>query len=104
MSRLATGTVRGRSLSAAALATAGLLLTACAAAGTARGSESASGQDEDVKVGLVYSRTGLLADYGRQYRGGFMAGLDYATKGTGRVAGHRIEVTEQDDAGDPGKA
>ena len=55
-------------------------------------------------MGLVYSRTGLLADYGKQYRDGFMAGLDYATNGTGKVAGHRIEVTEQDDAGDPGKA
>lgn len=55
-------------------------------------------------MGLVYSRTGLLADYGKQYRDGFMAGLDYATHGTGKVAGHRIEVTEQDDAGDPGKA
>ncbi|WP_327711365.1 substrate-binding domain-containing protein [Streptomyces sp. NBC_00464] len=92
---------------AAALTAAGLLLTGCTAAGTAGGSGSdGSGKSDDasVKVGLVYSRTGLLADYGKQYRDGFMAGLDYATKGTGKVAGHRIEVTEQDDAGDPGKA
>ena len=89
----------------AVLAAAGLLLTGCTAAGTAGGSGSGkSADDAAVKVGLVYSRTGLLADYGKQYRDGFMAGLDYATKGTGKVAGHRIEVTEQDDAGDPGKA
>lgn len=94
----------------AVLAAAGLLLTGCTAAGTAgnSGSDGAGGSgksaDAPVKVGLVYSRTGLLADYGKQYRDGFMAGLDYATQGTGKVAGHRIEVTEQDDAGDPGKA
>ncbi|WP_406493822.1 substrate-binding domain-containing protein [Streptomyces sp. NBC_00846] len=109
MRRRAPGTVRHhRSLAAVAtLASAGLLLVGCTAAGKAGEDDSASGKgakDQSVKVGLVYSRTGLLADYGKQYRDGFMAGLDYATKGTGKVAGHRIEVTEQDDAGDPGKA
>ncbi|WP_335932057.1 substrate-binding domain-containing protein [Streptomyces sp. PTD5-9] len=109
MRRTSTGTVRRRprSLSAVtALASAALLLAGCTAAGKAGEDGSASGdaKDRSVKVGLVYSRTGLLADYGKQYRDGFMAGLDYATKGTGKVAGHRIEVTEQDDAGDPGKA
>ncbi|MFD7496916.1 substrate-binding domain-containing protein [Streptomyces sp. NPDC059832] len=107
MRRRATGTAHHRrSLSAVvALTAAGLVLTGCTAAGKA--GESDSGGDAKggtVKVGLVYSRTGLLADYGKQYRDGFMAGLDHATKGTREVAGHRIEVTEQDDAGDPGKA
>ncbi|MFC9248703.1 substrate-binding domain-containing protein [Streptomyces sp. NPDC057136] len=96
--------VQHRFLTAAALATAALLLAGCTAAGQAGGSDSADGKDDSVKVGLVYSRTGLLAAYGKQYRDGFMAGLDHATKGTRKVAGHRIEVTEQDDAGDPGKA
>ncbi|MFE7351855.1 substrate-binding domain-containing protein [Streptomyces sp. NPDC057543] len=109
MRRRAPGTVRHhRSLAAVAtLASAGLLLVGCTAAGKAGEDDAASGKgakDQSVKVGLVYSRTGLLADYGKQYRDGFMAGLDYATKGTNKVAGHRIEVTEQDDAGDPGKA
>ena len=36
------------------------------------------------KVGLVYSKSGALASYGEQYRQGFTAGLDFATKGTGR--------------------
>ncbi|MFV5990996.1 substrate-binding domain-containing protein [Streptomyces sp. NPDC056231] len=109
MRRRATGTVHHRRpLSAlATLAAAGVLLTGCTAAGKAGESDTASGKgakDQTVDVGLVYSRTGLLAAYGKQYRDGFMAGLDFATKGTGKVAGHRIEVTEQDDAGDPGKA
>ncbi|MGW6093316.1 substrate-binding domain-containing protein [Streptomyces sp. NPDC055157] len=109
MRRRATGTVHHRrSLSAVVtLAAAGLLLVGCTAAGKAGEADSASSKGtkgQTVKVGLVYSRTGLLADYGKQYRDGFMAGLDYATNGTGKVAGHRIEVTEQDDAGDPGKA
>ncbi|MCT2547353.1 substrate-binding domain-containing protein [Streptomyces atratus] len=109
MRRRATGTARHRrSLhTAAALTCAGLVLAGCTAAGKAGESDSGSAgdaKDATVKVGLVYSRTGLLADYGKQYRDGFMAGLDHATKGTRKVAGHRIEVTEQDDAGDPGKA
>lgn len=87
------------------LTAAGLVLAGCTAAGKAGGSDSGGdSKDRTVKVGLVYSRTGLLADYGKQYRDGFMAGLDHATKGTREVAGHHIEVTEQDDAGDPGKA
>ncbi|GAA1973432.1 substrate-binding domain-containing protein [Terrabacter lapilli] len=56
------------------------------------------------KVGLVYSKSGPLASYGQQYRQGLTAGIDYATKGTGAVAGHQIQITEQDDAGDPAKA
>jgi branched-chain amino acid transport system substrate-binding protein len=56
------------------------------------------------KIGLVYSKSGPLATYGQQYRQGFEAGLDFATKGTGEVKGHPIEITEQDDAADPAKA
>ncbi|MFC8227129.1 substrate-binding domain-containing protein [Streptomyces sp. NPDC057287] len=106
MRRRAVGTVHRRTLTAAVLGASALLLAGCTAAGQAGGSGSGSGSeaDEAVKVGLVYSRTGLLAAYGKQYRDGFMAGLDYATKGTGKAGGHPIEVTEQDDAGDPGKA
>ncbi|KPC85076.1 MULTISPECIES: substrate-binding domain-containing protein [Streptomyces] len=105
MRRRAVGTVQRSPLTAAALGAAGLLLVGCTAAGQAgEGSGSGKDGDEAVKVGLVYSRTGLLAAYGKQYRDGFMAGLDHATKGTGKAGGHPVEVTEQDDAGDPGKA
>ena len=72
-----------------------------AAAGP-EGTETAGGSP--VKVGLVYSKSGPLATYGEQYRQGFTAGLDYATNGTNAVGGRTIEITEQDDAGDPAKA
>lgn len=61
-------------------------------------------QGAPVKVGLVYSVSGALASYGKQYIDGFRAGLNYATGGTGKVNGHTIEVLEADDAGDPAKA
>ena len=57
-----------------------------------------------VNVGLVYSKTGLLGVYGNEYIEGFQIGLDYATHGTGMANGHKINVTERDDAGDPAKA
>ncbi|MEU7713438.1 substrate-binding domain-containing protein [Micromonospora chalcea] len=82
---------------------------AVALAATACGSpqDTASGGGDDaapVKVGLVYSQSGPLASYGKQYIDGFKAGLDFATKGTGKVGDRTIEVTEADDAGDPAKA
>ncbi|WP_405800382.1 substrate-binding domain-containing protein [Streptomyces halstedii] len=92
--------------SVAALAVAALLASGCAKAGTA-GSDTAAGGGKDsapVEVGLVYSKTGPLAAYGKQYVEGFQAGLDYATKGTGKAGGRTIKVTERDDAGDASKA
>lgn len=98
-------TSRARSVAALALLAAGLLLAGCAAPGTSgsggSGSGSGSAASAPVKVGLVYSRTGLLAAYGQQYYEGFEAGLKYATNGTGKVGGHRIEVTAKDDTGTP---
>ena len=94
-----------------ALALAGALVGvsvgACGAPGSpgaAAGDATSGGGGAAYKVGLVYSRTGPLATYGAQYLAGFNAGLDYATKGTDKVNGHPITVTESDDAGDPAKA
>ena len=56
------------------------------------------------KVGIVYSRTGLLAAYGAQYIQGLRYGLAYATKGTMRVNGRPIQLTIVDDGTDPTKA
>jgi branched-chain amino acid transport system substrate-binding protein len=64
----------------------------------------AAGAKSPVNVGLIYSKTGPLASYGAQYAEGFAAGLDYATHGTGMAGGHKIVVTERDDATDPAKA
>jgi branched-chain amino acid transport system substrate-binding protein len=58
----------------------------------------------DVKFGLIYSQTGVLASYGKEYIDGFNIGLKYVTKGTGMVNGHKIVVSVNDDAGDPAKA
>ncbi len=74
-----------------------------AGAGDASGAGAAGG-GAPFKVGLVYSKSGPLASYGAQYRQGLTAGIDYATKGTGKVSGRSIEISEQDDAGDPAKA
>lgn len=85
---------------------AAVALAACGSPGApgAGGGADPSGGSAPYKVGLVYSKTGALAAYGEQYRESFTVGLDYATKGTGEVDGHKVEVTEQDDAGDPAKA
>lgn len=61
-------------------------------------------QGAPVKVGLVYSQTGALASYGKQYIDSFKAGLSFATGGTQKAGNRAIEVIEADDAGDPAKA
>jgi branched-chain amino acid transport system substrate-binding protein len=66
--------------------------------------QQAAGGGQDLNVGIVYSQSGPLASYGRQYADGFKAGLSYATKGTGKIGDRKINVTWADDAGDPGKA
>ncbi|GAA1985857.1 substrate-binding domain-containing protein [Catenulispora subtropica] len=103
-----------RRFSAAAIAAASIAaLAACgspskAAGGSSGGSggttAAAAATGSPIKVGLVYSETGPLAGYGKDYYEGFLAGLDYATHGTGVVNGHKIEVVQKDDAGDPTKA
>ena len=67
-------------------------------ASTPRGSQAASAY----KVGIVYSRTGLLAAYGAEYIEGLRLGLAYATHGTNKVNGHPIQLNIQDDGGEPG--
>jgi branched-chain amino acid transport system substrate-binding protein len=95
--------MRKRSLPALLLAAplaAALISTGGIAPPVARAADAPA----PVNVGLVYSKTGLLGGYGAEYADGFAAGLEYATNGTGMVNGHKIVVTERDDAGDPAKA
>ncbi|MET7400669.1 ABC transporter substrate-binding protein, partial [Dactylosporangium sp. NPDC005572] len=85
----------------------GLTLAATLAAACSSPQEAAeepAGDGAPIKVGLVYSQTGALASYGKQYIDGWKAGLAYATKGTGKVGNRPVEVKEVDDAGDPAKA
>jgi branched-chain amino acid transport system substrate-binding protein len=58
----------------------------------------------DVQVALVTSKTGLLGAYGNEFLRGFTVGLNYATHGTGVAGGHKIVVSDYDDAGDAAKA
>ena len=56
------------------------------------------------KIGVVYSRTGLLAAYGAEYIQGLRYGLAYATRGKMAVNGRKLELTIVDDGTDPVKA
>jgi branched-chain amino acid transport system substrate-binding protein len=91
---------RLRQLVAAALvvATVAGLTAAVAAARPHSGAKSA------VNVGIIYSRTGLLSAYGAEYIEGLRLGLQYETKGTNTVNGHKINLTLVDDKTDPATA
>ena len=66
--------------------------------------EGSAAASEPIRIGVVYSRTGLLASYGAQYIQGLRYGLAYATQGKMTVNGRRIELTLADDGTDPTKA
>jgi branched-chain amino acid transport system substrate-binding protein len=84
-----------------------VLATAVTVVGVAAATTAATasgGGSDPYRVGVVYSRTGLLAAYGAEYIQGLRYGLAYATQGKGTVNGRKIELTLVDDAGDPAKA
>jgi branched-chain amino acid transport system substrate-binding protein len=56
---------------------------------------------DDLKVALIYGRTGPLEAYAKQTEAGFRLGLEYATKGTLTVDGRKIVVIPKDDQGKP---
>ena len=85
------------------VATAALVLAACAPSTTGGGEGTPTGTTE-ITVGVVTSESGALAGYGKQYLEGFKAGLEYATDGTNEVDGFKIDVVYKDDGGDPDKA
>jgi branched-chain amino acid transport system substrate-binding protein len=90
---------------AAACLALGTAACAPSPAGTATGGSSGSAAaSTPVKVGIIYSKTGPLAAYGETFYNGFQAGLDHATKGTGKVNGRELQITYTDDAGDADKA
>src|ERR687885_293825 len=86
----------------ATLAAAVLAVVAATAQAKTDGTRTASASA--YKVGIVYSRTGLLSAYGAEYVQGLRYGLRYATKGTNKVNGKTIDLTLQDDAGNPATA
>jgi branched-chain amino acid transport system substrate-binding protein len=80
-----------------------LLVVLAVLAGLGATAASARGE-KTIKVGVIYTRTGLLSAYGAEFIQGLRLGLEYATKGTNAVNGNKIEFTLADDAGDPTKA
>jgi branched-chain amino acid transport system substrate-binding protein len=53
-------------------------------------------QAKPVKVALIEDRTGPLEAYARQLVVGFRMGIEYASRGTGIIAGRKIEILERD--------
>lgn len=49
-----------------------------------------------IKIGIVTSKTGALEAYGKQNVRGFELGIEYATKGTNKVAGRSIQIIVED--------
>src|SRR5213593_3092746 len=83
---------------------AGTAVACCAAlAGTAAARVDSQGASAArvVKVGFIYSRTGLLSQFGAEEIQGFKLGLQY-TKG--KCGGYTIEPTYVDDATDAAKS
>ena len=87
----------------AAAATA-ITLAGCAPTTAAGGGDAGEADAAPVAIGMITSQTGPLAAYGEAYTAGFEAGLDYATDGTGEVDGRELEITWEDDQGNPDTA
>lgn len=58
-------------------------------------------QAKDIRIALIYDKTGPLEAYVKQTQIGLMMGLNYATGGTMLVAGNKITVVERDSQGKP---
>ena len=87
---------------AAGLAALVLVAAACASASQEAAANGGPGSpasgNAPVKVGMVTEKTGIYSAYEQEYQQGFQLGLDYATGGTGKVNGHPVDVTWDDDA------
>jgi branched-chain amino acid transport system substrate-binding protein len=92
--------MKGRIVALAIVAT----LAAALAGGANAKVDGKSAAAEPIRIGVVYSRTGLLASYGAQYIQGLRYGLAYATQGKMTVNGRRIALELADDGTDPTKA
>lgn len=54
-----------------------------------------------VKVGMILEQTGIYSAYETEWRQGFNIGLKYATNGTDKVNGQKLDITWEDDADSP---
>ena len=56
---------------------------------------------DDLKIALIYGRTGPLEAYAKQTETGLKLGFEYATKGTMEIDGRKIVIIAKDDQGKP---
>jgi branched-chain amino acid transport system substrate-binding protein len=91
-------------LAPAFIAAAAIALVGCAPTTAAGGGSDADAEGSPVAVGMITSQTGPLAAYAEAYTAGFEAGIDYATDGTGEVDGRPLDITWEDDQGNPDTA
>jgi branched-chain amino acid transport system substrate-binding protein len=85
--------------------TVGMMVSGCGT-GSTNGNEGGSKPTagNPIKIGVVTSLSGAIAEYGVEWQRGFKIGLEYATNGSNEVNGHKLDVTFKDDAGDPNVA
>src|SRR3954454_22524580 len=62
---------------------------------------STCAQADDLKIALIYGKTGPLEAYAKQTETGLQMGFEYATKGTMTLDGRKIVVITKDDQGKP---
>jgi branched-chain amino acid transport system substrate-binding protein len=74
-----------------------VLLSVAAAASTAMSVARA----DDLKVALIYGKTGPLEAYAKQTETGLRMGFEYATKNSMMVDGRKIVIITKDDQGKP---
>ena len=70
-------------------------------AGVAAALAAAPAAADDLKIALIYGKTGPLEAYAKQTENGLRMGLEYATKNTMTVDGRKIVLITKDDQGKP---
>lgn len=78
--------------------------TAAAATTVAAATTGAATSTAPLVIGMINSRTGALAGYGKMVDDSWPAAIEYFTKGTGKIAGREVKLVVEDDAGDANKA
>ncbi len=71
------------------------------AAGVLAALSGTAAHAEDLKIALIYSKTGPLEAYAKQTETGLTLGLEYLTGGTMMLDGRKIVVLPKDDQGKP---
>src|SRR5271167_280404 len=62
---------------------------------------AAAARADDLKIALIYGRTGPLEAYAKQTETGLRLGFEYATKGTMEIDGRKIVIITKDDQSKP---